>query len=455
MNKFGLLPIENIVQTQLNTYFEAFESPVFVMGVSGGPDSMCLLHILHKLGVDLFIVHVNYQKRGEASGKDAALVEDTAKHFGYQCKIQTVDSGEGAEGQNFQQWARNVRYEAFEREAAEIQADGIITAHHQDDQIETILQKIFRGAGLASWSGMRPWDGRLFRPFLGVSRTDILGYCRAQTVDYRVDSSNLESDFARNFLRNEWLANLKQHFPGWRKNVLRVSRQADVFASSLRYILNRILDEQGRLKRSEFLKLEKKLQKSLLVYYLHRIDASAEVSRSALKGIGKLKNLQTGKSIQLSSNIEFMRDREFFKILTNTGKADAIYTLREEDVKNSGILVNGLKFQIIPFKRPDFAQCLYLNSNEINWPLRLRKWKEGDRFQPFGMEGRQSVADHLTNRKVSAAEKSDALVLEASDKIICAVLFPANEKRLPPGTISEKMRCRESNEQCLTIKSKI
>jgi tRNA(Ile)-lysidine synthase len=455
MSKYGLLPIEDIVQTQLNAYFPTFEYPVFVMGVSGGPDSMCLLHILHELGVDLFIVHVNYQKRGEASEKDAALVEKMANRFGYKCKIKTVDSGERAEGENFQQWARNIRYKAFDREAAEIQADGIITAHHQDDQIETILQKIFRGAGLASWSGMQPWDGRLFRPFLGVSRIDISAYCMEKSVDYRIDSSNLESDFARNFLRNEWLTNLEQHFPGWRKNVLRVSRQADVFGSSLRYILNQILDDQDRLKRSEFLRLEKKLQKSLLVHYLHRIDADEEVSRSALKGVNKLKNLQTGKSIQLSNNIELMRDREFFKILTNTDEADAIYTLREKDIKNSGILVNGLKFQIMPFKRPDFAQCLYLNLNEMAWPLRLRKWKQGDRFQPFGMEGRQSVADHLTNRKVSAAEKSDAFVLEASDKIICAVLFPVDEKRLPPGTISEKMRCRESNEQCLTIKSKI
>jgi tRNA(Ile)-lysidine synthase len=453
MSKYGLLPIENIVQTQLDTYFSAIDL-VFVIGVSGGPDSMCLLSILHKLGVGLFVVHVNYQKRGEASDKDAALVKEMATRFGYPFEIKIVDSSGSAEGENFQQWARNVRYRAFNQKAEDLEADGIVTAHHQDDQIETILQKIFRGAGLENWSGMQLWNGRFFRPLLGVSRTDILAYCRDQSVDYRVDSSNLESNFARNFLRNEWLTNLEQYFPGWKKNVLRISRQADIFASSLRYILNRILDDQGRLKRSEFLKLENKLQKSLLVHYLHRVDADTKVSRSALKELDKLKNLQTGKSIQLSDNLELMRDRGFFKIAENKDETHTVFILNEKDMKSPGVSINGLTFQRQPFKQPDFIHNLYLNWNKMAWPLHLRKWEKGDWFQPFGMRGHQSVADHLTNRKVSAAEKPDAFVLQASDETICAVLFPVHEERLPPGTISEKMRCGKFTDRCLTIKFK-
>jgi tRNA(Ile)-lysidine synthase len=347
-----------------------------------------------------------------------------------------------------------VRYKAFENKAAEIGAGGIITAHHQDDQIETILQKIFRGAGLASWSAMHPWNGRLFRPLLEVSRSEILTYCREQSVEFRIDSSNLKPEFARNFLRNEWLTNLEQHFPGWRKNVLRISDRADVFKIAVRHILDDIMDDKGRLKRSRFLRLEKQLQKSLLVYYLHRMDASAKISRKTLKEIDKLKNLQTGKSIQLNENMELMRDRDFLKLVVNTVELRPFIILRKKDLEGRGISYDGWQFRMQLFEQPDFTQFLYLDRDKMVWPLHLRRWREGDRFQPLGMNGHQSLADHLTNRKVSAAKKSGALVLESADEIICAVLFPAGDKRLPPGTISEKVRCDESTVQCLTITAK-
>jgi tRNA(Ile)-lysidine synthase len=453
MNKSGLLPIESTVLTKLDTYFSALDSPLFVIGVSGGADSMCLLHIFWKLGIDLSVVHINYQKRGEASDLDAELAKKASKNFGYNCDIITASSREAA-GQNFQQWARKVRYKAFENKAAEIGAGGIITAHHQDDQIETILQKIFRGAGLANWSAMHSWNGRLFRPLLEVSRSEILTYCRKQSVEFRVDSSNLKSEFARNFLRNEWLTNLEQHFPGWRKNVLRISDQADVFKITLQHILDDIMDDKSRLKRSRFLRLEKQLQKSLLVYYLHRMDASAKISRKTLKEIDKLANLQTGKSIQLNENIELMRDRNFLKLVVNTVEPRPFIILRKKDLEGRGILYDGWQFKMHSFDQPDFAQFLYLDRDKMAWPLHLRRWRKGDRFQPFGMNGHQSLADHLTNRKVSAAKKSGALVLETTDKTICAVLFSADDERLSPGTISGKVRCDESTVQCLMITSK-
>jgi tRNA(Ile)-lysidine synthase len=102
MNKSGLLPIESTVLTKLHTYFPALDSPLFVIGVSGGADSMCLLHIFWKLGIDLSVVHVNYQKRGEASDLDAELVKNASQHFGYPCEIITA-AIERAAGRNFQQ----------------------------------------------------------------------------------------------------------------------------------------------------------------------------------------------------------------------------------------------------------------------------------------------------------------------------------------------------------------
>jgi tRNA(Ile)-lysidine synthase len=152
--------------------------------------------------------------------------------------------------------------------------------------------------------------------------------------------------------------------------------------------------------------------------------------------------------------MELTRDREFLKLVVNTGGSDVFHILHKDDMKATGISFNHFLFRMQPFKRPDFKHSLYLDRDEMAWPLYLRLWKKGDRFQPFGMNGHQSAADHLTNRKVSAAGKSKALILEDSDETICAVLFPSDEDRPPPGTISEKVRCDESTTQCLMITAK-
>jgi len=138
--------------------------------------------------------------------------------------------------------------------------------------------------------------------------------------------------------------------------------------------------------------------------------------------------------------------------VVDTGETDVFLTLRREEIEEAAISFNGLQFEIQEFHNPDFEHCLYLDQDVISWPLHIRKWKKGDRFQPLGMTGHQTVADHLTNRKVGAAEKPDALVLESFEETICAVIFPPIEKRLPPGTIADAVKCKETTSRCLIIK---
>lgn len=450
MSKSDLLPIEQSVQSYLATYFPSSATPSFVIGVSGGADSMCLLHVLHLLGVDFQIVHVNYQKRGPASDKDAELVQSAADELNVACEIIAVEPEEAADA-NFQQWARDVRYNAFQIKAQNIGATGIATAHHQDDQLETILQKIFRGGGFASWSAMDVWDGQLFRPLLTISRQQIEEYCQKKSIPYRDDATNFQSNYARNFLRNEWLPELEDHFPGWRTNILRVKEQAEVFSESLKFVLKNISDDKNRIRRKDFLQLPEKLQKSVLLYYANGVDADAEISRSSLNELWKVGQLQTGKAIQLTDHLELMRDREHLKLVVNSTDTTTHLELQKEHLQDGATSLNGLKMALQPYQNPDFEHKLYLDSESIAWPLRLRQWRSGDRFQPLGMEGHQTVADHLTNRKISAAAKDRALVVESFEETICAVIFPPIENRVPPGTISESAKCSPSTRTCLTF----
>lgn len=134
---------KNHLSALLSDYFEP--SSLFVIGVSGGPDSMALLYLLHLLEQDTFVVHVNYGKRGKKSDKDQELTEQMAFQWGFECCSIRLDPEE-AKGKNFQNWAREQRYRFFRDLMQDLKADAIVTAHHQDDQIETILQKLFRGA---------------------------------------------------------------------------------------------------------------------------------------------------------------------------------------------------------------------------------------------------------------------------------------------------------------------
>jgi len=451
MSKSASLPIEKEVQSLLAASFDN-PNPSLVVAVSGGPDSMALLYLLYQLEVEAVVVHVNYGKRGEESDKDAELVEEMAHQWGFDCHTLKPDSDPVEQDEaNFQQWARRFRYDAFRMLAEEYRADGIALAHHRDDQVETILQKMFRGAGLESWSAMRVWDGELFRPLLNHSKEEIEAYCEERAIPYRLDRSNLESEFARNFLRNEWLDNLKEHFPGWQENVLRIAGQAEIFSKALDWIAGELRDERDRISRDRFLQLEKDMAKALILHLLKKVEPGIGLSRESLDQLDDLASLQTGKSIQLTDSYSVLRDREWFKIVYEQKEALTVFRLELEKLKEKPFRYNGLQFGVEHYSDPDFDDALYLDAAKLSWPLTLRSWKPGDAFRPFGMEGHQKVADHLTNRKISASYKGKALVLETFEETICAIIFPPIENRRPPGTISDLVKCDSGTEQCLIV----
>lgn len=444
-----LLPIEHTVNQSLQTHFADQPDAHFILGVSGGIDSTSLLHIFSRLNVSTTVVHVNYQTRGKASDKDAAFVQRTCKQLDIDCNVYTADS-EKADFSNFQNWARSVRYTQYEIAKRRTNATAIALAHNQNDQLETILQKIFRGAGMASWTGMEVWNGTLFRPLLNVSRDEIKQYCHDRDITYRTDESNFKSKYARNFLRNDWLPQLKEHFPGWQKNVLRIANQSRIFESSLSYILDDVTTNNGaHLGRASFLSLPRTLQKSVLLFFIKKKYPDVSLSTHALSGITSLADLQTGQKIQFTHTLSLLRDRQTFKLVTNPTAPPAPAVLNRDALP---VMYKGVQLQLCDFTNPDFNQHLYLDADTLTWPLTIRPWKAGDKIQPLGMKGHQSIADHLTNRKVSSEKKQTAFVIENFDDSIAAVIFPPFTQNDWPGTISEQYKCKTSTQTTLMIK---
>lgn len=448
MNKSDLSLIKKTVQQQLQKHFQE-QSPFFIVGVSGGMDSMALLSVFKQLELPVLVSHVNYGKRGKASEGDEALVQEVAERWGMEWESSTLDPSE-AEGKNFQQWARQARYDIFYRQLKERGAQGIALAHHRDDQIETVLQKLFRGAGLESWGGMDVWDRKLFRPLLRVSRNQIEQYVKEQDIPYRTDASNLTSDFARNFLRNEWLQELEAFFPGWKQNILRIEKQAEDYSQALHWISRQVSDDWG-LRRSAFNTLESGVQKALLLHIMKKEYPGSSVSNESLERLEQLEELETGKKIQLTDQLSLYSDRNHYILKSHAHDAFKPVTLSREELRKSTREAGPLMLSVEPFSEPDFTCALYMDIQRLSWPLTLRRWHRGDQFVPFGMKGHQQVSDHLTNRKVSAAYKNQAMVIESFEETICAVIFPHLKNNVQPGTIAEPVKCEPETQLCLKI----
>jgi tRNA(Ile)-lysidine synthase len=545
----------------------ALSSSPVVVGVSGGPDSMALLHLMAEIarseGADaglrgaLHAVHVNYQLRGRESDKDQELVESFCREHSIPAHVFKADPAEvrkdaGGSG-NLQDWARSVRYAHFMQVAAgiakarEIEAQRqiahaghpaherdfahagksaapvlVMTAHHRDDQLETILMKVLRGAGMGQWKGMEPvspmrtakdgWvretpapeplatlDERprilLVRPLLDVTKHELLDYVSQHGVPYRIDASNEESGYARNFLRHHLRPEFDRLTPGWEEHVLVLRERAEEFRLLAELALDRcrtwdeggaVVDETqgadvgrpagsqaGRpassINRAAWLELPSAVRPVVLAQWLRENGMS--FSRNALQDMSMhLETLQTGRSWALGSGVAVWRDRDRLVLkglpvergaeaaqlaplaTPGAGTPHASYRIPATG-QDLGVATDASlpwSIAVDTWRGPEPDTLSLAAESLLNASLELRPWAPGDRIQPFGMTGHQLVSDLLTNRKVSALDKSGCLVLwvrpdDGSEPWIAAVLHA------PSGTISERARCGPRTPRCLVI----
>lgn len=449
MNKFESSPVTREFKRQKQAHLSEPGIRV-IAGVSGGPDSMALLYLLHRFEVKTIVVHCNYQLRGNSSNNDQKLVEEASMLWNMECVSLRFESKMEAEG-NFQNWARTRRYQVFRDLKKEYGTDLILTAHHQDDQIETILQKILRGAGIGAWKGMEIKEHDLLRPLLHVPQSEIMDFVEEFNVPYRIDRSNEESTYARNFIRHHWFPDLNRLFPGWKKNLLRLSKRAEEFQAMTDQIMTEVV-EKGDLNREKFLNLDPKIRPAVLHRFITRKGIDVELSQGFLQCSNELGGLQSGGKLQISKGYFIIRDRTVF-MLADDSNSPRIHRKIEFSQLEPALAIAQWNFSIEPVPETFNEHILHLDIDMLEFPLTLRTWKDGDVFQPFGMDGSQLISDHLTNRKIPSTVRSDALVLESFDGMICAVIFPNYSNSEQAGTISNNVRCTDSTTRTLTIRN--
>ena len=437
-----------------------------IAGVSGGPDSMVLLDVLLRLQRDVFVVHVNYGLRGRASDADAELVRTFARARGV--SLLEVDvRGEidsSRERGSMQARARHLRYERFAAVAAEEGIDVVAVGHNRDDQVETVLLNLMRGAGLDGLGGMRPQrklrrdaGTTLARPFLETGREEIRSYARDADIPWRQDASNEDLRYARVRLRNDVIPAL-----------VRVAGEDVIdevlsMASELRILTDEILPAHlpralrtgltsGRLPVEPLSELDPFVRGGLLLRCLRSGISDAPARRTSIEAIEKLLASRSGKRVQFKGGAVW-RERDHLRILTSEAgpsaardsgggapSPEATVHYDGGDGSLSGPF-GTLAWQTsgaVPSDATVGLDEILVDAGALRGPLSVRPWRPGDRFVPFGMSGSKKVKAFLTDRKVASSERATTRLLLDGDRIVW-VIGLAMDDRYRIGSDTERV----------------
>lgn len=303
--------MRNLIKTIQSTAFQNNlwqKGSKIVLGVSGGPDSVCLLDALTKIapkyGLELIIAHVNYGLRGKDSKKDEKFARELAEKHNLEIAVLNPKKIKATENN-----LREIRYNFFEEVRKESDFDLIAVAHNANDQVETFLMRVIRGSGLQGLSAMKYKNNFIIRPLLGVLRKEILGYLKTHKLKYRTDKTNLENLFLRNKIRNKLIPYLEKKFnPQIKKTISSAVRSIAEDADLLEKIAGEYLRKKKNLRASEILALHPTLQKRIILQTIKRVKknlkdidaAHVEEILKALKSTKSKRQIVVFKGLKLT-----------------------------------------------------------------------------------------------------------------------------------------------------------
>ncbi|HEY4111604.1 tRNA lysidine(34) synthetase TilS [Puia sp.] len=411
-----------------------------LLAVSGGLDSVVLADLCHRCGFDFLIVHCNFQLRGEESERDERLVSGFAVKYGRKVQAGRFDTADYAAANkiSIQVAARELRYRWFEGFVREGQARWIVTAHHLDDNIETMLMHFFKGTGIAGMRGMLPKQGNIVRPLLFARKEELRAFAVEAGLEWVEDSSNESDKYTRNFFRHQLLPLVEQAYPAAASNLAdNLDRFREVEAVYRRAIgerLKKLREYRGNEVHVPVEKLRKEQPLATIVYHL------IEPFGFSPKQVGEviaLLDSATGKYVR-SAMHRIIRNRNWL-IIVPLMENEAEHILVEEQRTVVGYAGGELRFE-----RLDAAQLrtldqgpavALLDADKIGYPLLLRRCKAGDYFYPLGLRKKKKVARFLTDNKLSLAAKQRVWILEMDQKLIWVIGQRIDDRwKVGPGT---------------------
>jgi tRNA(Ile)-lysidine synthase len=393
-----------------------------LLAVSGGKDSVCMTHLFSELPYEFGIVHCNFKLRGDESELDEQFVGDLAKDLGAEFYSKSFDTALYARNNSLsiQMAARDLRYQFFNEVLQKYNYTKIVTAHHSDDSVETLLIKKSRKSSLGALQGIPIKNGNIIRPMLALSVQQIEGYIKNQSIEFRLDKSNLSSDYQRNRIRHEVMPNLSK------------SELLQEIEENKRIYSKLLSDTEHYLERHT---IEKDGAKFFEIEYLKTLIDKDEILYECLKNYGPfnwkdvfaLLDAEVGKQV-LNSEYRIVKERNALCLSEITSKAEMSIQIHEESRKIEQPI--SLKIDIhdsSSFNLIKDSKVSMLDYSKLHFPLTLRKWKNGDAFTPLGMKGRKKISDYLIDEKFSTIQKENTWVICSLDDIVCIVGERINE----------------------------
>ena len=433
----------------------------WVLAVSGGIDSVVLVDLCHQAGFQFVIAHCNFQLRGEESSTDENFVRSLGERYNKEVLVKHFDTMAYAEENkcSIQVAARELRYGWFE----EVISDELLvisdkhkqqslvsknlqlttynlqlflaTAHHADDNIETLLINFFRGTGISGLHGILPKQGNIIRPLLFAKREEIVAYAKEQNLSWVEDSSNASDKYSRNFVRHQVLPLMKTIYPQVDDNLLanieRFKEIELIYNASIEQTKVKLIEVKGNESHIPILKLKKQTPLKTIVFEIIKdFGFAAAQTEEAIK----LLDAANG-SYMASATHRLIINRNWL-IIAPLQSEDAINIIIEEGTQKIAFAGGTLTFETTPADSAHLttdATIATLNADEIKYPLLLRPYKQGDYFYPLGMLKKKKLSKFFIDQKLSKTDKEKVWVLESDKRIVWVIgLRIDNRFRIKP-----------------------
>lgn len=443
------------------------EGDKVIVAVSGGPDSISLLHLLHsvkeELHISLVVAHINHCLRGDESDKDEVYVKEICKKLKVECFVRRADIHSIAEknGVSCETAGREVRYEFFSELLKEIKADKVALAHNANDQAETVLMRIMRGTGMEGLVGIKPVRDKVFiRPLINIKRSEIEEYCLENNLRPRIDKSNMENIYSRNKVRLELIPYIQENFN--RDIISTINRLSSTIDKD-----NQYLEEIANKKSEEFCKrVDEKIIICEKAFYEPEAIITRIIRMAIIKLLGNINNFEkshiydviniqansTGKRVTLPGGVVATNNYKDIHLSSRTNpknltfnsehvlKSDSdiktkgynlnfeeklinIY-IKDYNIKIEGKLIN--KEEIVKVKNGNLTECF--DYDKICGDISIRHRREGDRFTPLGMSGSKKLKDLFIDLKIPKDKRDNIPLICFGEDIAWIVGYRIGEK---------------------------
>lgn len=450
-----LMPLLQQFQQHIKTSFPFLhpQHSKLLLAVSGGVDSVVLAHLFAKAGYSFTIAHCNFQLRGDESTRDEQFVKALGETYNMPVLVKHFDTqAYAAENKlSIQEAARKLRYDWFEElikaEKAKakdtssviyhLSSVNLITAHHANDNIETLLINFFRGTGISGLHAIPAKQGDVIRPLLFAKRDDIVAYAKEEGLSWVEDSSNASDKYTRNFIRLQMLPAAREIFSNAEDNLLqnieRFKEAEILYKQAVEQHKKKLLQQKGNEWHVPILKLQKTQPLNTIVW-----EVIKDFGFNAAQTGEIIKLLQAGSGSYITSSTHRVINNRGWLIIAPVTTEEPQHILVEESDKKI-MFVNGtLTFDVLPAGSINITNSnlvAMLDARHIQYPLLLRKYKQGDYFYPLGMQKKKKLNRFFIDQKLSATDKEKVWVLEMDKKIVWVVGLRIDDRfKVQPST---------------------